>query len=182
MRSTHSSLRAGAGLAATVSVLVVAACGDGGRGGEKAGASDREKLEQAALKHARCMREHGVDVPDPKPGEGGMILVGPEQGGDPAQAQRAMRACEKHLRDVPPPRLSDERKEEMRDAALAHARCMREQGIDFPDPRFGPDGSITVKVGPGELEPDDPKMRAAERVCAKHMPRIGAGPEPDGGE
>ncbi|HEX8742024.1 MAG TPA: hypothetical protein VF712_02715 [Thermoleophilaceae bacterium] len=165
-----------------MSAVAIAACG-GGDGGRDPAAGDREKLEQAGLKHARCMREQGVDVPDPKPGEGGMILVGPAQGGSPAKQERAMRECEKYLRDLPPPRLSEEQKEEMRDAALAHARCMREQGIDFPDPTFGPDGSITVKVGPGELEPDDPKMQSAEKACAEHRPQLpGGGPEPEGAE
>ena len=180
MRSTPSRFRAGAALAAGASGLVLAACGGGdGDGGRAPG--DRERMEQAALKHARCMREHGVDVPDPKPGEGGMILVGPgEEGADPARQRRAVEECQKHLRDVPPPNLSEEQKAEMRDAALAHARCMRKQGVDFPDPTFGPDGSITVKVGPGAVEPDDPKVQAAERACARHRPRIDAGPEPGG--
>ena len=181
MRTTPSSFRAGAALAAGASVVLLAACG-GGSDQERT-ANDRGTFERAALAHARCMREHGVDVPDPKPGEGGMILVGPgDGGGSPAKQQRAVKACEKYLRDIPPPKLSEEQKAEMRAAALAHARCMREHGIDFPDPQFGPDGSITVKVEAGEgPNPDDPKTQAAEKACAKHMPPI-EGPEPDGGE
>jgi hypothetical protein len=181
MRSTRSRFRNGLAAAAALSALGVAACGGGEEGGETADA-ERAKFERAALAHARCMREHGVDVPDPKPGEGGLVRVGPgDAGGSPAKVESAMRECGKHLRDLPPPKLSDEQREEMREAALAHARCMREQGIDFPDPKFGPDGSITVTVrGPGQLNPDDPKMQAAERACAKHLPQL-EGPEPDGG-
>jgi hypothetical protein len=182
MRTTHSRFTgAGAALVAGLAAVALGACG-GAEGGGDGAAGDRERMEQAALKHAQCMRDHGVDVPDPKPGAGGgMVMVGPGAGGDPAEQRRAIEACAKHMRDVPPPRLSEEQKTEMRDAALAHARCMREHGIDFPDPQFGPDGSITVKIGEGGPNPDDPKMRAAEQACSKLMPKIGdAAPEETG--
>jgi hypothetical protein len=173
MHITRSSFRAGAATAATGAALALAACGGGDGGGT---ADDRERMEQAALKHAQCLREHGLDVPDPKPGGGGLVQIGPGEGGEPQKQRRAMEACEKHLRDVPPPKLSDEQKAEMRDAALAHARCMREHGIDFPDPKFGADGSITVRIGPGGVDPDDPKLREAERECQRLMPRPGGAP------
>ena len=178
MRSTASSFKAGTALAAGCAVVALAACGGGEGSGGGAGAGDQEKFEQAALKHARCMREHGVNVPDPKPGQGGVVIVGPEQGGDLRANERAAEACDKYLRDIPPPKISEEQKEEMRDAALAHARCMREQGIDFPDPKFSPDGGVTVD-GRG-LDPDSPKMQEAEKACARHMPRF-EGAEPDAG-
>lgn len=159
-------------------VVALAACGGGEGGGGSA--SEQERFEQAALQHARCMREHGVDVPDPKPGQGGVVIVGPgDRPADPEAGRRAEEACAKHLRDVPPPKMSEEEKQEMRDAALAHARCMREQGIDFPDPKFSPDGGITVE-GRG-LDPNSPKMRAANEACAKHLPKLGEGPGPDAG-
>jgi hypothetical protein len=182
MRSTRSRFRAGTAAAAGCAVVALAACG-GGDGGDAA-ASDQEKFEQAALAHARCMREHGVDVPDPKPGQGGIVVVGPgpgpNGGGPPPRAMReAEEACEKHLRDIPPPKISEEQKREMRDAALAHARCMREHGIDFPDPKFSADGGITVEAR--GLDPDSPKMREANEACAKHLPKLGEGAEPDAG-
>src|SRR3712207_1460581 len=100
MDTTRSSLRAGAAVAALTSALAFSACG-GGEDGSGA-ADDRERMEQAALKHAQCLREHGLDVPDPKPGGGGLVKVGPGTAGEPARQRRAMEACEKHLRDVPP--------------------------------------------------------------------------------
>ena len=48
--------------------------------------------------------------------------------------------------------MSAAEKEEFKKAALANARCMREHGIDFPDPKFEPDGGARVKIGKG-LEP-----------------------------
>ncbi len=177
-RSIHGLATLGA---AALAVLALAACGGGeegsGSGAEGAGDGrvDRAKLEQAALKHAECMRKHGIDVPDPKPGEGGIILRGPRGGGDPGSERRAAKECDRYLRDVPPPKLSDEQKSEMRDGALKHARCMRAQGIDFPDPKVDENGGVTVEVGDG-LDPSDPRVRQAEQKCRKLLPGPEAGP------
>ncbi|MDQ4048569.1 MAG: hypothetical protein M3131_04185, partial [Actinomycetota bacterium] len=167
--------------AAALAGLALAACG-GGEEGSSSGAEgagdghgDRAALEQAALKHAECMREQGINVPDPKPGEGGIILRGPRGGGDPGSERRAAKECDRYLRDVPPPKLSDEQKSEMRDGALKHARCMRAQGIDFPDPKVDENGGVTVEVGDG-LDPSDPRVRQAEQKCRKLLPGPEAGP------
>jgi hypothetical protein len=43
-------------------------------------------------KQAKCMREHGVDMPDPDPtGKGGMRIGGP--GDDPKKFEEAAKAC-----------------------------------------------------------------------------------------
>ena len=167
--------------AVVVAGLTLAACGGGGEsaGAGSSGAAgaggDRAKLEQAALKHAECMRRQGIEVPDPKPGEGGIVLSGPPSGADPGARQRAAAKCEKYLRGVPPPKLSDEQKTAMLDGALKHARCMRRQGIDFPDPRFDDNRGITVRIGDG-FDPADPRVRHAENRCRKLLPRPGAEP------
>ena len=42
----------------------------------------------------------------------------------------------------------------MQEQALAFAQCMREHGIDMPDPQFGNDGNgATVGIGDGERRP-----------------------------
>src|SRR5918997_7013043 len=110
------------------------------------------------------MRKQGVDVPDPKPGQGGVILRGPRGGGDPSAHQRAERGCSTYLRKLPPPKLSEGQKTAMRDGALKHARCMRAQGIEFPDPTFDENGGIRVKIGKG-FDPGDPRVRQAEQKC-----------------
>ena len=160
--------------AAILAGLALAACGGGeesaGAGGSGAtDAGDRAKLERAALEHAECMRREGVDVPDPKPGEGGIVLSGPPAGGDPGGQARAAGRCVRYLREVPPPKLSDEQKTEMRDAGLKHARCMRAQGVDFPDPTFDEHGAMSVELGDG-FDPGDPRVRQAEQKCRKLLP------------
>lgn len=170
-----------ASAAVVLAGLTLTACGGGeesagaGSSGATGGDGGRAELERAALRHAECMRKQGIDVPDPQPGEGGIILSGPRSGGDPDAQQRAAKKCEKHLRNVPPPKLSDEQKTVMRDAALEHARCMRSQRIDFPDPKFD-GGGVSVKIGEG-FNPSDPRVRQAERKCRKLLPRPDGGPE-----
>lgn len=170
-------LRSSTAIAAAVAVGLTA-CGatDDGAGADASnGSGARAKLEQAALEHAECMREHGIDVPDPKPGQGGVVLRGPADGGDTAAERRAVARCQRYLRRVPPPKLSEEQKTAMRDGALRHARCMRGQGIDFPDPKFDGHGGITVELGDG-FDPADPRVRRAEARCRKLLPRPGSDP------
>jgi hypothetical protein len=52
-------------------------------------------------------------------------------------------------------------------ADLAYARCMRQHGINMPDPT--PDGSLPNR-GSG-VNPDDPKFKAAERACPGFRPK-----------
>ena len=155
-----------------------------GCSGEKAdsesAALGQQRFEDAAIKHARCMREQGVDVPDPKPGQGGVVLRGPRgAGGDVTAMEDAAKACDRYLKGVAQQSISDEEKNEMRDAALKHARCMRDEGIDFPDPQVDEDGGIVVRIGEG-FGPNDPAVRRAEKACAKYGP--GPGPMPDSTE
>jgi hypothetical protein len=153
--------------AAGVASLALAACGAGdGSGG---GRSDREKLEEYALKHAQCMREHGIDVPDPKPGQG-LIMNGGIA--NPEAVERATRACEKEIGKPPMPELSAEDQREFREAALKHARCMREHGIDIPDPTFGANGEARIELKGGDgrgMGPDDPAFKAADEACRKYL-------------
>jgi hypothetical protein len=63
---------------------------------------EQARFRDAALKFARCMRAHGVNVPDPQPGSGG-ISIGAARGGKDAlnpkgpAFQRAQEACQSLL-------------------------------------------------------------------------------------
>ena len=146
--------------------LVLAACG--GSGGAAASAEDkRAQFQEAGLKHAECMRRNGIDMPDPKPGSNGLLLKADEDL-DPERLRRAEEACRKHLKDLPAPEMSEADEREFQDKALRHARCMREQGVDFPDPKFGAGGRVTIELG-RDIRPEDPSFRAAEDKCSKYM-------------
>ena len=155
--------------------LLLGACGGedpSGGGGGKAQARD------AGLKFARCMREHGIDVPDPKTDEDGGIQIGGPgvKPGSPEKLGRAQEACEKQVDAIAPPKLSAEEKAKVREESLAHARCMREHGLDFPDPQFSEDGGAMVRIGPGSgLDPRSPKFQRAQKACAGKLRFGGAG-------
>jgi hypothetical protein len=117
------------------------------------------------------MRENGIDHPDPD--ENGMFRIEPNQGFDPQSAafRDAAEACEKHLAEMgPPPKPSVEDQQKMEEQLLAFARCMREQGVDMPDPKFGGEGGRFALELPEGVDPGDPDFRAAQEACREHSP------------
>jgi hypothetical protein len=153
--------------------VALTAC-SGGDDSTAAGGGDRTQFREAALEFAECMRKQGVDMPDPQPGGGLVLRAGPETGNDPETVERAQEACRKHLEDVRPPELSEEDQREFREQALKHARCMREHGIDIPDPTFG-DGNRVQQRLPEGIEPGDPRLREAQEACSRYREALRAG-------
>ena len=166
-------------LAVATAALGVAACG--AESPSSASSSGREaQMRRALLDYARCMREHGVDMPDPQfSSDGGGATIrqrGPGPDLAPEERQAAEEACKHFRAQIKPPNLSDAEKEENKKAALANSRCMREHGIsNFPDPQFDENGGAMIKLrGGGELDPDSPKFKAAEKACRSTLPDLGA--------
>ena len=185
--------RGWAGAAGVVAValalaLTLSACGgegEAGAGDDVASLEDNSRDDdssarpktaadrrEGALKFAQCMREHGIDHPDPD--ENGMFRIEPNQGFDPQSDtfREAADACEKYLGEIgPPPELSEEDRRKMEEQMLAFARCMRKQGIDMPDPEFRAEGgAFTFEIGDDGVDPSDPKFREAEQACRKYSP------------
>jgi pyruvate/2-oxoglutarate dehydrogenase complex dihydrolipoamide acyltransferase (E2) component len=139
-------------------------------------ASEKDR-DAAMLAHARCMREHGVDVPDPKPGEGERITIA--EGDDESKVDEAMKACESIVEDLGV-KPSKEELDKQFDMALKFAKCMREHGVDMPDPKREGDGIQMTIGGPGSSI-DPARMEEAQKACAKDAPFGGEGPPPGGG-
>jgi hypothetical protein len=167
-----------AALTALVLALALAACGsspdsdgvaslDGSSGTETnaSAATTEQDPEEAALEFAKCMREHGIDVPDPGPNGEMRLTIGP---GQEAKMEKAQEACG-HLMENARPRLTEEQQSVMQDAMLAFAKCMREHGIDMPDPEFGEGGRVTQRARRGQLDPDSAKFREAQKACEPIM-------------
>jgi hypothetical protein len=58
---------------------------------------EKQRMQEAALAFARCMRAHGVDVPDPKFENGGVLMQsGPGAERNP-RFEQAEKACRKHM-------------------------------------------------------------------------------------
>jgi len=147
-------------------VIVLAGCSDDATGSTNgAGASDSESADaqDQMLKFTECLREHGVDVPDPD--ESGRFIVpfgGRGSGNGPDEKTReAMEACQ----EFAPMRggnLDELRNDpEFQDAQLRFAQCMREHGIDMPDPGEGGGG---IMIG-GDGDIPQEQMEAAIEAC-----------------
>jgi hypothetical protein len=52
-------------------------------------------------------------------------------------------------------------------ADLAYARCMRQHGINLPDPKLDANGHTTWEL-PRGVSPDAPKFKAARQACRQY--------------
>ena len=168
------------GRASAVSLLAVAlalaaGCGNGSSESPSA-SSDRGDsaasgdTSDAMLNFARCMREHGVNIPDPD--SRGRIKISPRAGFSPghlsSKVQEAQKACSRY--QPGPGNFSQTDQRKFQEAALKFARCMRKHGVDFPDPNFS-DGGIGM-LAPRGANPNDPKLRAASKACEGILPAL----------
>jgi len=183
------------GVLALLVVTTAAACGGGdgsdqvatlGTGDENddttddgdAASPDEEltdaEREDAMLEFTDCMRDHGVDMPDPQTAEGGggIAIKNDASGpGDMEAFEEAQEACGEILDDAfeERPQMDPEEEAEMRDNMLAFAECMRDHGIDMPDPEFeSGGGAFSVRVGEpgaGGIDPSDPDFEDAQEAC-----------------
>lgn len=141
------------GASIVLSVLALAACGGtaSGDGDEVAslGGSPAETEttttttsddpQEVLLDYTECMRDEGIDLPDPDfSGEGGgaRIQLGPG-GIDPEDPdfRAAQEKCGPILESLRQ-NFDEEDRQAFQDAALAFAKCMRKHGVDVPDPDF----------------------------------------------
>ena len=154
--------------------LLLTACGAEEPSSPSDSGDRRTEARQAMLAFAKCMREQGIDMPDPTFDGGRVMQRGPDERVSPEKMRKADEACSKHREEIEPPELSPEQQQEMKEGALAHARCMREHGLEnFPDPTFDEDGGAQIRIGPGTgLDPDDPDFKAAEQACRDELPDL----------
>jgi hypothetical protein len=54
---------------------------------------------------------------------------------------------------------------EQQDAMLAFAKCMRDHGVDMPDPEFGTSGGPAIQIGGDGIAFDSPTFKAADEAC-----------------
>jgi hypothetical protein len=134
-------------------------------------AADEADAEAELLDWVECMRDEGIDIPDPtRDSDGNLVIEGPgirlgggdaegstssdegdEPAVDPEDLDAAMETCGQPPA-LGPNDMSDEDRQAMEEAALEFAECMRDEGIeDFPDPDFS-------NMGPG----GEPQQRRSE--------------------
>jgi len=152
---------------AVVVLLTLSACGGpadgdgvasaGGEANPAAEDTQQEPIDEEvrALAFAECMRDNGLDMSDPAPGQGGLseAFHGIQEDYEQATIDEALAACQ----DLLPQRAHEGGHDASRDEVeLALAECLREQGLDVPDNLF---------EGGGLHDVEDDKLRAAMEEC-----------------
>lgn len=206
-------------LAPALAVLLLAACGGGGAAASDAVASidgakgdssaddgngkgkdlTEAEREDVMVEFSTCIRDHGVELSDPKTtgvgGDRSVVIAGPRPGGttsgaggaiatpggvatfsgsDMQEFEAAQKECQPILTDAfgEPNDISPEEQAEMQDHAIAFAKCMRDNGIDMPDPTFegGSRGGMatTQELGNG-IDPSSQEFQHAEEACQSKL-------------
>jgi hypothetical protein len=167
--------------AAGLLALGLAACAQADGGGGVASLSGQDQattttvaggkdFQQARLEWAQCMRENGVDVPDP--GADGRVRIQSGAGAGQRRAfvddpdfDKAQKACEKHMQGVEPP--AGFNPEQMQERVLALTKCLRDRGYDVPDPEFNGRGGVLMRMAPEGVDPESKEFQDALRDCQK---------------
>lgn len=132
---------------------------------DSAAAATTLSPEESAFKFAQCMRDHGVDMPDPQvDGSGGFGVTvdgGSGQALTREEIDAAMEACREYAPFGGDPNVQPD--PQAQENMLKFAQCMRDNGVEsFPDP----DGSrlmIDQSIG------GDPDFQTAQEKCAKEF-------------
>ena len=178
----------------SVLVLVAAACGGGGGNGDGVASLEgsdttvsMEQIEvdteQQLLRFAACMREQGVDLPDPTVDIDGNVQLEPPPGFDPAadtgQLIEAAGECREYLEGVALG-FEDIDLVAVTDTLVEFAACMRANGFDLPDPDFSlmdPGSGSIPTAGPfGNVDFGDQDFLDAFAVCDELIMNLGVQP------
>jgi len=148
-------------------VLVVAACNDSADPGVATADQPTSTAPTAGAttpattgSFSECMAQYGLEVKDPKPGEG--LGIDPLVSENP-KFDEAMEACKGFLEGGTRTETSDPAD---LDKYKAFAKCMRENGLpDFPDPKPGSDEGM---FGAG-VDRNSPAFQTASQKCNQHL-------------
>lgn len=145
------------GLLLVALLFAAAACGSDG-----ADEAPDSETQQLLLKYAQCMRDNGVSMPDPVEGEAGSLYEGVDQSSTAFQSADAV--CGPILQGVVDERdsQSDEDQAQQQEEMLALAKCLRDNGIDVPDPVPG-----AAKPFGDSLDRTDPAVAQALEKCVQ---------------
>jgi hypothetical protein len=133
---------------------------------------------QARLNLAKCMRAHGVDIPDPSP-NGGPPSAGEARTLRTAQSnpnfQSALKACAQYQRQAF--NLSPAQRAQFQQALLKFAQCMRAHNVNVPDPTTSGGGGFGILRQIPASERNSPAFQSAAKACSTNLPfRPGARP------
>ena len=136
--------------------------------------------EQQLLQFATCMREQGIDLPDPTVDADGNVQVVPPPGFQPGDLEEIFDAAEQCQQFLEGVTLGFDTTDlaAATDLLLDFAGCMRDNGFDLPDPDFSfvlDDPANAPTAGPfGDIDLDDPDFAAAFAACDDIVGQLGS--------
>jgi hypothetical protein len=157
-------------LALSSVALAAALVGCGNDPGGSTSASPTVNAQDQGIKYAQCMRKHGIQMEDPKPGGGISLRM---KQGDESKLKAAETACKAYA-PVRPAKGRESAEDLDRQRKLA--QCLRRNGLDVKDPK--PNEPFQIK----STQKDEAKMRKAMQTCSAEagMPTPGSGQGPQG--
>ena len=127
-------------------------------------------FEEGVLEFAQCMREEGINFPDPTFDIDGNPQFDNLEIENEEEFERAFENCEDILRNALPEQfdLDPEVEAALVDASLEFSQCMRDQGIDFPDPKPGEFGFFAFRDADIDFSSED--VQEAFEICQPENP------------
>ncbi len=127
-------------------------------------------FEEGVLDFAQCMREEGINFPDPTFDIDGNPEFDNLEIENEEEFETAFENCEDILRNALPEQfdLDPEVEAALVDASLEFSQCMREQGIDFPDPKPGEFGFFAFRDA--DIDFSSEAVQDAFEICQPENP------------
>ena len=127
-------------------------------------------FEEGVLEFAQCMREEGVNFPDPTFDIDGNPQFDNLEIENEEEFESAFEKCEDILRNALPEQfdLDPEVEAALVDASLEFSQCMRDQGIDFPDPKPGEFGFFAFRDA--NIDFSSEAVQDAFEICQPENP------------
>ena len=127
-------------------------------------------FEEGVLDFAQCMREQGINFPDPSFDIDGNPEFDDLNIENEEEFEEAFVNCEDILREALPEQfdLDPEVEAALVDASLEFSQCMRDEGIDFPDPKPGEFGFFAFRDADIDFESED--VQKAFEICQPENP------------
>ena len=152
--------------AAVLALGLLAGCDSSEGGGEAAGLAKTDEIGRAAVQFAQCMRDHGYPVPDPSFDQDGLPQYGENLRSITKNEDfdRIRASCAEPLAAAYQAAGIPNAKKVSPEDLLGFARCMREHGIDIPDPTTEEPLSIPKTAF------SSPAWQPAKQACESLLP------------
>jgi hypothetical protein len=149
--------------------LALTGCGSDDSGGKVASAGGQSTAsagattaamsqDEKAVKYAQCLREQGLKVDDPAPGEGVQLKIDKGAGVNQVVIDKAMTTCRQYSPQGTAGKGTDPKSQER---IRKFAECMRKNGVEeFPDPSPG-QGTLVMS----NKTRQDPDFAKAQQAC-----------------